>query len=162
MFQCYALSSSHRLLPPLYPQVLYLCLHLYSCSMSVLAVASWSTCRFIRDRNVIWYSYLFKNFSQFVVIHIVKGFSVADVDEVEIFLEYPCFLYDLTNIGSLVSGSSVFSKTSLYIWKFSVHILLKPSLKDFEHNLTSMWIECNCTVVWTFFAITFLWDWNEN
>ena len=87
---------------------------------------------------MIWYSYLFKNFPQFVVIHIVKGFSVANVDEVDVFLEYPCFLYDLTNIGSLVSGSSAFSKNSLYIWKFSVPILLKPSLKDFEHNLTSM------------------------
>ena len=125
MFQCYAFSSSHHLLPPLNPQVCYLCLHPYSCSMWVLTVASWSTCRFIRDRNVIWYSYLFKNFPQFVVIHIVKGFSVADIDEADVFLEYPCFLYDLTKIGSLFSGSSAFSKTSLHIWKFTVHVLLK-------------------------------------
>ena len=62
-------------------------------------------------------------------------------------MEFPCFLYDPVNVGNLISGSSAFSKPSLYIWKFSVHILLKPSLKDFEHNLTSMWNECNCLVV---------------
>ena len=66
------------------------------------------------------------------------------------------------DVGNLISGSSAFSKPSLYIWKFSVHILLKPSLKDFEHILASMWDECNCTVLWTFFSIALLWDWNES
>ena len=66
------------------------------------------------------------------------------------------------DVGNLISGSSTFSKFSLYIWKFSVHTLLKPSLKDFERYLASMWNECNCTVVWTFFGIASLWDWNEN
>ena len=73
-----------------------------------------------------------------------------------------CSLHDPMNVVNLISGSSVFSKSSLYIWNFSVHILLKPSLKDFEHYLASMWNECDCTIVWTFFGIAFLWDWNES
>ena len=88
--------------------------------------------------KVIGYSHLFKNFPLFVVIHIVKGFSVVNKAEIDVFLEFPSFLYDPTDVGNLISGSSAFSKPSLYIWKFSVHILLKPSLKDFDHNLTSM------------------------
>ena len=94
------------------------------------------------------------------MIHIVNGFSV--VNEADVFLEFPCFLYDPTNVGNLISGSSASLKPSLYIWKFSVHIMLKHSLKDFEHNLASMWNEHNFTVVWTFFGIVSLWDWNEN
>ena len=82
--------------------------------------------------------HLLKNFPQFVMIHTVKVFSVVNEVEADVFPEFPCISYDPTDVGNLVSGSSVFSKTSLYIWKFSVHILLKPSLKDFEHNLTSM------------------------
>ena len=78
------------------------------------------------------------------------------------FLKFSFFFYDLTDVCNLISGSSAFSKSSLYIWKFLVHILLKPSLKDFEHGLANMWNECNCMVVWTFFGIAFLWDWNEN
>ena len=66
------------------------------------------------------------------------------------------------DIGNLISCSSAFPKTSLNIWKFSVHILLKPSLKDFEHYLASMWKKLNCVVIWTFFVIALLWDWNEN
>ena len=88
--------------------------------------------------KVIWYSYLCKNFSQFVVIYTVKCFCVVNEAKVDSFLEFPCFLFDPKNVGNLFSGSSAFSKSSLYIWKFSVHILLKPSLKDFEHKLTSM------------------------
>ena len=84
----------------------------------------------------IWYSDFFKNFPPFVVIHTVKRFSV--VKDADIFLEFFSFFYDPTNVGNLISGSSDFSKPSLYIWKFSVHVLLKPSLKDSEHNLTSM------------------------
>ena len=106
--------------------------------------------------KVVWYSHLFKNFPQFVVIHTGRGFSI--VNEAEVFLEFPCFLYDPVNVGSLFSGSSAFSKPSLYIWNFSVHTLLN----DFRHNDTSMWKECNCTVVWTFSGIALLWDWNEN
>ena len=79
-----------------------------------------------------------KNFPQFVVIHTVKGFSIVNEGEVDVFLEFPCFLYDPLPVGNLISDSSTFSKYSLYIWKSSVYVLLKPSLKDFEHNLATM------------------------
>ena len=88
--------------------------------------------------KVVWYSHLFKNFPQSVVIHTVKGFSIVNETEVDVFLEFPCFLYDSANAGNLISDSSAFSKPTLYIWKVSVHVLLKPSVEDFEHNLTSM------------------------
>ena len=110
--------------------------------------------------KVVWYSHLFKNFPQFVLIHTVKGFGIVNKAEVDVFLEFSCFLYDPADVGNLISGSSAFSKSSLYIWNFSVHILLKPSLKDFEHYLTSMWNENNCAVVWTFFTPALLWDRN--
>ena len=109
---------------------------------------------------MVWYSHLFKNFPQFVVIHTVKGFSV--VSEADTFLEFPCFLHDPTNYGNVISGSSFLNPACTHICKFSVHIPLKPTLKDFEHYLDSMWNECICTAVWTFFGIAFLWDWNEN
>ena len=84
----------------------------------------------------------------------VKGFSVVNEAE-DVFLELPCFLHDAANVGHLISGSSASSKPSLYIWKFWVHVLLKPSLKDSEHNLASMWNECNYRVVWTFLVLPF-------
>ena len=111
--------------------------------------------------KVVWYSHLFKNFPQFVVIHTVKGFSIVNEAEVDVFLEFSCFLYDPTDVGNLISGFFAFSKFSLYVWKFSVHVLL-PGLKDFQHYFASMWKECNCMVVWTFFGIALLWDWNGN
>ena len=100
----------------------------------VLTVASW-TCIQVSQKTgkVVWYSHLLKNFPQFIVIHTVKGFSLVNEAETDVFLEFPCFLCGPTNVGNLVSGSSVFSKPNLYIWKFLVHVLLKPSLKDFEH-----------------------------
>ena len=94
------------------------------------------------------------------MIHTVKGFSV--VNEADVFLEFSCFFDDPTDVGNLISGSSAFSKPSLNIWKFLVHLLLEPSLKDFEHDLASMWNECNCVAVRTFFDIALLRDWNEN
>ena len=89
-----------------------------------------------RGSKEVWDSYLFKNFPQFVVIHTGKGFPVVNEAEVDVFLEFPCFFYDPVDIGNLISGPSAFSKASLYIWKFSVHILLKPSLRDLGHYLT--------------------------
>ena len=112
--------------------------------------------------KVVWYSHLFKNFPQFVVIHTVKVFSVVNEAEVHIFLELSCFLHNPTDVGNLTSHSSAFPQSILNIWKLLVHLLLKPSLKDFEHYFASMWNECNCAVVWTCFDIALLWDWNEN
>ena len=112
--------------------------------------------------KVAWYSHFLKNFPQFVVIHTVKGFGIVNKAEADVFLELSCPFYNLTDIGNLSSCSSAFSKSSLNIWKFSVHILLKPSLENFEYYFSSVWDDCNCAVVWTFFGIAFLWDWNEN
>ena len=112
--------------------------------------------------QVVWYSHLFKNFLQFIVIHIVKGFGIVNKAEIDIFLELSCFFDDPVDVGSLVSGSFAFSKTSLNIWNFTVHVLLKPGLENFEHHFTSGWDDCNCAVVWALFGTAFLWDWNEN
>ena len=88
--------------------------------------------------KVVWYSHLFKNFPQFSVIHTVKGISVVNEAEVDVFLELSCFFDDPMDVCNLISGSSAFSKSSLNIWKFLIHVLLKPSLEDFEHDLASM------------------------
>ena len=112
--------------------------------------------------KVVWYSHLLKNFPQFFVIHTVKVFGIVTKAEVDVFLELSCFFDDPADVGNLVSGSSAFSKTSLNIWKFTVHVLLKPGLENFEHYFASVWDECNYVVVWAFFGIAFLWDWNEN
>ena len=87
---------------------------------------------------MVWYSYLFKNFLKFAVIHTVKGFGVVNETEVDVSLEFSCFFYDPADVGKLISGSSAFSKTSLNIRKFMVHVLLNPGLENFEHYFTSM------------------------
>ena len=97
--------------------------------------------------QVVWYSHLFKHFPQFVVIRTVKGFDIVNKAEIDVFLELSCFFDDPANVGNLISGSSAFSETSLNIWKFMVHVLLKPGLENFEHYFTSMWDDCNCVVV---------------
>ena len=112
--------------------------------------------------QMLRYSHLFRNFPQFVVIHTVKGFGVINKAEVDAFLEFSCFFKDPTDVANLISGSSDFSKSSLNIWKCRVHILWKPSLENLGYYIASMWFECNCVVVWAFFDIAFLWDWNEN
>ena len=112
--------------------------------------------------QVVWESHLLKNFPQFVVIQTVKGFGIVNKAEIDIFLKLSCFFDDPVDVGNLISGSSAFSKTSSNIWKFMVHILLKPGLENFEHYFSGVWDECNCVVVWAFFGIASLWDWNEN
>ena len=87
---------------------------------------------------MVWYSHLLKNFPQFVVIHTVKGFGVVDKAEVDVFLELSCFFDDPVGVGNLISGSSAFSKSSLNIWKSTVHVFLKPDLENFEHYFTSV------------------------
>ena len=89
--------------------------------------------------KVVWYSNLFQNFPQFIVIHTVKGFGIVNKAEVDVFLELSCFLDEPTDVQNLISGSSAFSKSSLNIWKSTVHILLKPGLENFEHYFASVW-----------------------
>ena len=98
---------------------------------------------------MVWYSHLFcRSFPQFVMIHTVKGFSIVSETEVDGFLEFPYFHHDPAHVGNLISGSSDFLKPSSDVWKVSVHVMLRPSMQDFEHNLTGMGDESNCPVVW--------------
>ena len=120
----------------------------------VLTLASLSAYRFLR-RQVRWSGvpislWIF----QFVVIYTVKGFGVVNKAEVDVFLELSCFFYDPTDVGNLISTSSAFSKSCLNIWKFTIQVLLKPGLENFEYYFASMWDECNCAVVWAFFGRT--------
>ena len=87
---------------------------------------------------MVWYSHVFQNFPQFIVIHTVKGIGIVNKAEIDVFLELSCFFYDPTDVGNLSSGSSAFSKSSLNIWKFMVHELLKPGLENFEHYFASL------------------------
>ena len=119
----------------------------------VLTVASWPAYRFLKRQ--VWYSHLFQNFPQFIVIHTVEGFGIVNKAEIGVFLELFCFLDDPAGVGNLISGSSAIYKTSLNIWNFIVHVFLKPGLENFEHYFTSVWDECNCSVVWAFFGLPF-------
>ena len=112
--------------------------------------------------QVVWYSHLFQNFPQFIVIHTVKGFGIVNKIQIDDFLESSCFFDDTKDFGNLISGSSAFSKSSSNIWKFMVHVLLKPCLANIDHYFISMWDESNCAIVWGFFGIVFIRDWNEN
>ena len=134
-----------------------------SCSMSSSNCCFLTYTQIFQEADqVVGYSHLFKNFPQFIVIHTVKGFGIVNKTEIDVFLELSCFFDDPADVGNLVSGSSAFSKTSLNIWKFMVHVLLKPGLENFEHSFTSVWDECNCGVVWTLFGVSLFWDCNEN
>ena len=105
--------------------------------------------------EMVWYPHLFKNFPQFVVIHTVKDFSIVNEAKVDVFLELSCFSYDPTDAGNLISGSSAFSKSSSNIWKFLIHVILKPSLENLENYFASMWNGCNCAVVEHSLALSF-------
>ena len=109
---------------------------------------------------MVWYPHFFKNFPQFVVIHTVKSFSVVNEAEVDVFLELPCFFYDPVDVSNFISSSFAFSKSSFYTWKFSAHVLLKSSLKDFEHYLASVWNDHSCIVehsfTWPFLGIPYV------
>ena len=141
-----------------FPDLEPVCCSMSSCNCYFL------TCIHISQEagQVVWYSQLFKNFPVFVVIQTVKGFGIVNEAEVDIFLELSCFFNDLADVGNLISGSSASSKSSLNIWKFMVHKLLKPGLENPEHYFASVWNECNCVLVWAFFGIVFLWYRNEN
>ena len=111
---------------------------------------------------MVCYSHLLKNFPQFSVIYTVKDFDIIKEAEVDVFLELSCLFNDPTDVDNLISGSSAFSKSSLNMWNFTVHVLLKPGLENFEHYFTSVWGECNRVLVWAFFGIAFLWDWFQS
>ena len=96
---------------------------------------------------MVWYLHLLKNFPQFVVIHTVKDFGIVNKAEVDVFLGFSCFFYDPTDVGNLISSSSTFSKSSLNIWKFKVHVLLNSGLEDLGHSFARVRNECNCVVV---------------
>ena len=126
----------------------------------VLTVASWLAHRFLR-RQVRWSGIpiSFRIFHS-LLWSTVKG--LVNKAEVDVFLELFSFFHDSADVGNLMSCSSAFSASSLNIWMFMVHVLLTPGLENFEHYFAGMWDECNCAVVWTFYGIAFLWDWNEN
>ena len=111
---------------------------------------------------MVGFSRLSKSFPLFVMTLIVKGFSVVDETEIDVFLKFPCFLYIPANVGNLISSSSSFAKPSLDIWKFLVCIMLKPSIQEFKHDLTSMGDECSCPMVSTFFGTILLGNWDKN
>ena len=127
----------------------------------VSTAASWPAYRFLR-RQERWSGIPISLEFSTVCCDPHKGFGIINKAEADVFLELSCFFYDPEDVGNLISGSSAFYKSSLNIWNFIVHVLLKPGLENFEHYFTSMWDECNCAVVWTLFDIAFLWDWNEN
>ena len=129
----------------------------------VPTIASWPAHRFLK-RKVRWSGIpiSFRIFHRFIVIHTFKGFGIVNKAEIDIFLKLSCFFDDPADVGNLISGSSAFSKSSLNIWKFMVHVLLKPGLENFERYFTSVWDAFNCVIVWAFFGIAFLWDWIEN
>ena len=111
---------------------------------------------------MVWYSHLSKRFPQFVMIHTVKGFRVVDETEIDVLLKFPCFCYNSVNSGNLIPSSCSFSKPSLDFWNFLVHIMLKPSLQDFKHDLTSMGDVYNYSMVSTFFGATLVENWDED
>ena len=128
----------------------------------VLIVASWPAYRFLR-RQVRWSDTPISwRIFHSLLWSTIKRFGVINTAEVDVLPEFSCFFDDPTDGGNLISSSFAFSKSSLIIWKFSVHILLKPGLENFEYHFASMWDDCNCAVAWTFSSIALLWDWNEN
>ena len=133
------------------------------CSMSTSNYC-FLTCMQVLQKagQVVWYSHLLKNFPQLVAIHMVKAFGIVTKAEVDVFLELCCFFNDPADVGNLISGSSAFSKSSLNIWKFTFYVLLKPGLEYSECYFTSVWDVWNRAVVWAFFGIAVLCDWNEN
>ena len=152
IYSAYKLNKQGDNIQPWLPNLEPVC-----CSMSG---SNWCflTCIQISQEasQVVWYSHLVKNFPHFVVIHTVKSFGIVNKAEADVFLELSCFFDDPVDVGNLISGSSAFSKSSLNIWKFSVHILLKPSLNNCVHYFASVWNECNFVVIWIFFGTAFL------
>ena len=158
MYSAYKLNRQGDILDILFSYLEPVC-----CSMS--SSNCWFlTCIQISQEadQVVWYSNLFQNFPHFIVIHTIKSFGIVNKAEIDVFLELSCFCDDSADVGNLISGSSAFFKTSLNICKYTVPVLWKPGLETFKHHFSRVWDECNCAVVWAFFVIAFLWNWNEN
>ena len=128
----------------------------------VLTVASWPSYRFLRSQVRCSGIPISLRIFHSVVIYTLNGFGIVNKTKVYIFLELSCFFNNPVDIDNFISSSSAFSESSLNIWKLTVYVLLKPGLENFELYFASMWDECKCAVVWTFFDIALLWDWNEN
>ena len=160
MYFAYKLNKQGDNIQPWHTPFLILNQSIASCPV----LTCFLTCTQISQEagQMVWYSHLLKNFPQFVVIHTVKVFSIVNEAEVDAFLEFSCFFYDPKDVGNLISGSSAISKSTLNIWKFSVHTLLKYSLKNFEHYLATLWNEYNCAIAGAFLGVARLWDWKEN
>ena len=108
--------------------------------------------------QVVWYSHLFQNFPQFILIHTVKSLGIVNKAEIDVFLELSCLFHDPVNVGNLISGSFAFSTHSLNIWKLMVHVLVKPGLENFEHYFASVWDECNCvSILWHCLSLGLEW-----
>ena len=114
--------------------------------------------------KVVWYSHLFKNFPQFVAVHTVKGFGIVNKAEIDVFLELYCFFNDPTDVGNLISGSSAFSKSSLNIWRFTVHVLLNPGLENFDHYFANVvrWLQLwgTLSILWHCLSLGLEWKLN--
>ena len=159
MYSAYKLNKQGDNIQPWSIPFLIWCQSVVLCP--VLIAASWPAYRFLK-RQERWSDIpISLRIFQFVVIHTIKGFDIVNKAEVDVFLELSHLFCDPVFVGNLISGSSASSKSSLNIWKFLVHVLLKPGLENFEHYFSSVWDECNCGVVRAFFGIAFLWDWNE-
>ena len=131
--------------------------------LKTIFLSAWNqTCRIskkTKSSQVVWYSHLFQNFPQFIVIHTVKVFGIVSKAEVDVFLELSCFFDDPADVGNFISGSSAFSKTQLNIWKFMVHVLLKPGLENFEHYFTSVWVQLcgSLSILWHCLSLGLEW-----
>ena len=160
MYSAYKLNTYCDSIQPWHTPFLIWNQSIFPCP--VLTVASWPAYRFLK-RQVRWSgSPISLRIFHCLLWSTHIGFGIVNKAKVGIFLELLCFFNDPADVGNLISGSSAFSKSSLNIWKFTDHILLKPDLENLEYYFASVWDECNCAVVWTFFGIAFLWDWNEN
>ena len=133
------------------------------CSMSS-SNCCFLTCIQISQESgqVFWLTHLFQNSPQFIVIHTVKGFGIVNKAEIDVFLEHLAFSMIQWMLAFWSFVPLLFLKSAWTSGSFTGHILLKPGLENFKHYFTSVWDECNCAVVWAFFGIAFLWDWNEN
>ena len=133
-----------------------------SCSMS-RSNCCFLTCIEVSQGQARWSGIpIFFKIFQFPVIHTVKGFGIVNKTEIDIFMELSCFFHDPADVGNFISDSSAFSITSLNIWKFKIHTLLKPPLENFKNYLTGMWDEWYCVVVWAIFGVAIIGFWSEN